>query len=166
MAFDNALLSRYVQKFIRSGTSLFLRTYNRDTDVVVDEYEISNSTSGGSAATHAGFIAAARFASLTGAIAQPSDTVLISANVSIDLTNFGLYNGRVLELSAAFTVTITAGLPDNFGFALIPPTTGNASIAFTGTTGNGASTTITKAASDVMSVVVQRNSSRNAYVVK
>jgi hypothetical protein len=94
-------------------------------------------------------------------------TVQITANVTITTANQATYNGQVLEFTGAFTVTISAGLVNDFGFAAIPPSTGNATIASDGTAQlNGATTSITRAAASyTMFGVQQRASSRNAYVV-
>jgi Collagen triple helix repeat (20 copies) len=91
----------------------------------------------------------------------------ITGNVTITTANQATYNGQVLEFTGAFTVTISAGLVNDFGFAAIPPATGNATIASDGTaTLNGATTSITRAAAgNSMFGVQQRASNRNAYVV-
>ncbi len=90
--------------------------------------------------------------------------ISISANTTIDITNYRQYNGQVLEWTGAFTVTISAGLP-NFGFMGIPPASGNASVAASGVLLNGAGTTITKAAADISFGVFQRLAA-NSYLVK
>jgi collagen type VII alpha len=101
--------------------------------------------------------------------APNANTVQVTANVVISVANANAatYNGQVLEFTGAFSVTIGAGLPANFGFAAIPPASGSASIVSDGTTTfNGATTTITRAAAAyAMFAVTQRNTSANAYVV-
>ena len=106
----------------------------------------------------------------TNAISGKADTVkvvVINANVTITPANQSTYNGNLLEFSGAFTVTISGGLANDFGFAAIPPATGNATIASDGTASlNGATTSITRAASTTpMFGVQQRASNRNSYVV-
>jgi len=93
--------------------------------------------------------------------------VLVSANVTITSRNEDEYDGKTLEFSGAYTVTLSAGLSVGFGFAVIPPASGNASIASDGTVQlNGATTTLTRAAASNAAVaVIQRASSINSYVV-
>lgn len=97
----------------------------------------------------------------------PSTTAQISANTTITALNASTYDGQTLEFTGAFTLTISAGLNNNFGCAIIPPASGNASIASDGTaTLNGATTTLTRAAAgNAMVAITQRASNRNAYVV-
>ena len=111
--------------------------------------------------------AAAAAQSAANAKAPAGNTVQITANVTINAANATTYNGQILEFTGAYTVTIDAGCPANFGFAGIPPATGVASIASDGTTLlNGATTTITiSAASYVMFAIAQRNTNANSYVV-
>jgi hypothetical protein len=71
--------------------------------------------------------------------------VLITGDTVVTGANRSLYDGWTVKWSTAAVMTITAGL-DGFGFVGVPPAAGNASIAFQGATGNGASTTITRAA--------------------
>ena len=71
--------------------------------------------------------------------------VPISANITITSANASTYNGATLVWSAAYTVTLSAGLPSSFGFTGRPPASGNASVAVTGgPTIDGATTTITR----------------------
>lgn len=74
-------------------------------------------------------------------------------------------NGRVLEATATVTLTVPAGLPAGFRCVVIP--SGTTSVAFSGAaTGNGAATTITRAAaSNAMFGILQRGSSANSYVI-
>lgn len=104
---------------------------------------------------------------VTGGVAPSSDTVQVTGNVTITTSNQATYNGKVLEFTGAYSVTISAGLINDFGFAGIPPSSGNASIVSDGTiTMNGATTTVTRAyATQVMFTVTQRNTNHNQYVV-
>jgi len=73
-------------------------------------------------------------------------------------------NGLVLECTATATLTVPAGLPAGFRCVVIP--FGTTSVAFTGTTGNGAATTITRAAaSNAVFGITQRGSNANSYIV-
>lgn len=73
-------------------------------------------------------------------------------------------DGKVIEMTATATLTVPANLPIGFAVAILP--SGTISIAFSGTTGNGSSTTITRtAASNAIFAIQQRPSSRNAYVL-
>ncbi|WP_367847011.1 hypothetical protein [Rhodoferax sp. WC2427] len=73
-------------------------------------------------------------------------------------------NGLVLECMATATLTVPAGLPAGFRCVVIP--FGTTSVAFTGTTGNGAATTLTRAASGNFAFgITQRGSNVNSYVV-
>lgn len=73
-------------------------------------------------------------------------------------------NGLVLECTATATLTVPASLPAGFRCVVIP--FGTMSVAFTGTTGNGAGTTITRAAaSNAVFGITQRGSSATSYVV-
>lgn len=99
-------------------------------------------------------------------------TVQIAGNTTINLANSSSYNGAVLEFLAAYTLTLSAGLPSGFSFAAIPPASGNASIASDGTvllqngTGATATTTVTRAASaNSLFAVQQRASATNTYIV-
>lgn len=90
--------------------------------------------------------------------------VIVGADVTISKTNAETYNGKTLNFSTAATLTLTTGLPPGFGFAVIPPAAGNASIAVSGAvTINGAGVTLTRdAAGNIIFAVVQ--SGPNAYV--
>jgi hypothetical protein len=105
----------------------------------------------------------------TSGVAPNSDTIQITSSVVISVANANAatYNGKVLEFTGAFSVTLGAGLPGNFGFGYIPPATGNASFISDGTTLlNGATTTLTRSAAQVvMGAVTQRNTNQNSYVV-
>lgn len=74
-------------------------------------------------------------------------------------------NGRVLEATATVTLTVPAGLPAGFRCVVVP--SGTTSVAFSGAaTGNGAATTITRAAAaNAMFGILQRGSSANSYVI-
>lgn len=93
--------------------------------------------------------------------------VQITGNVTITTANQATYNGKILEWTGAYTVTVSAGLANDFGFAGIPPASGNASIASDGTAQlNGATSTLTRAyATNPMFTVTQRGSNRNQYVM-
>jgi hypothetical protein len=93
--------------------------------------------------------------------------VQITGNVTITTGNQATYNGKILEWTGVYSVTINAGLANDFGFVGIPPASGNASIVSDGTTlFNGATTSQTRsAAGQSMFSVTQRASSRNSYVV-
>jgi hypothetical protein len=92
--------------------------------------------------------------------------VQITGNVTITTANQATYNGKVLEWTGAFSVTLNSGLANDFGFAGISPASGNASIVSDGTTTfNGATTTVTRAAAQPMFTVTQRSTNRNQYVV-
>lgn len=105
---------------------------------------------------------------VTGGVAPNGDTVQISGNVTISPANANAatYNGKTLEFTGAFTVTLGVGLPNDFGFNAIPPASGNASIASDGTTTiNGTTSTIARGfATYTMFFVQQRNTNRNAYL--
>ncbi len=76
-------------------------------------------------------------------------SVSVSGDVTINSANANTYNGMTLIFSAAATVTLAAGLPENFGFVVRPPASGNASIASANTGGlptlDGATATLTRA---------------------
>lgn len=67
----------------------------------------------------------------------------VSANVTVDSTNRYLYDSHTLVWTGNFTLTISAGL-NNFGFIGEVPSGSTATIAFSGTTGNGAGTSLTR----------------------
>lgn len=86
------------------------------------------------------------------------------ALVATSLTLGNEHDGLVLEMTAVATLTIPMNLPIGFAVAVIPNVT--TSLAFSGTTGNGAATTINvAAASTKMFAIQQKASNRNAYVV-
>lgn len=93
--------------------------------------------------------------------------ILISSNMVINSRNVNIYDKQILEFSAAFTITIDAVAHFGFGFTVIPPASGNASIATTGgVLLNGAGTTITRAAAGNQTFsVIQRASNQDSYVV-
>lgn len=111
----------------------------------------------------------------TGGVAPNGDTVQITANVTISVANANVvtYNGKVLEFTGNYTVTLAAGLPNDFGFAGMNTSGFTASIASDGTTQlqNGANATpgtatVTRAASaSALFAVTQRSTNRNSYVV-
>ncbi len=73
-------------------------------------------------------------------------------------------HGKVLECTATATLNVPASLPTGFKCVVIP--FGTTSVSFTGTTGNGANTTIARsAANNAMFGIVQRGSSATSYVV-
>ena len=88
-------------------------------------------------------------ATSTGSPVSGGGNVTISGDVTITASNAATYNGQTLIWSTAATVTLSAGLPDGFGFAGRPPASGNASIASANTGGlptlDGATTTVTRA---------------------
>lgn len=92
---------------------------------------------------------------------------LLSADLSITNTNAFIYDGAVLECSTALTITLGPDLPESFGVIVIPPSSGNASIASSGgVLINGDTDTLTRAAAEnAMVAIVQRASSANSYVV-
>jgi hypothetical protein len=94
-------------------------------------------------------------------------TAALSASLTITPANAAQYNGQTFEMTTAVTITLAVGLPSGFGFAVIPPATGNATIASDGTVLlNGATTALTRtAASNAAFAVIQRVSSANSYVV-
>jgi len=104
---------------------------------------------------------------ISGGVAPNGDTVQITGNVTITTGNQATYNGKLLEWTGAYTVTISAGLATSFGFAGIPPSSGNATIASDGTiTLNGSTTSLTRAAASyTMFAVAQRSTNANAYVI-
>lgn len=106
---------------------------------------------------------------VTSGVAPNSDTVQITGNVTISVANANAatYNGKVLEFTGAFTVTLGVGLPTDFGFGAIPPSSGLATIASDGTTTlNGSITSVTRSpGSYTLFAVVQRSTNRNQYVV-
>lgn len=72
--------------------------------------------------------------------------VPVNADITINSLNAVTYNAQTLVWSGAFTVTLSGGLPDGFGFAGRPPASGNASVAVTGgPTIDGSTSTITRA---------------------
>lgn len=101
------------------------------------------------------------------AIGAAGRTVLISGAVTITADSAPTYNGKTLEWTTAAVVTLSEGLPDSFGFAGIPPASGNASIAAADDVLiNGAGATLTRAAAgNVMFAVVARASAADSYVV-
>lgn len=100
-------------------------------------------------------------------------TVQITGNLTITAANAGLYNGNTLEFTGGYTVTLSAGLPADFGFAGMTPAGATATIASDGTAllQNGAGGTpgtgsvARAAASYAMFAVTQRNTNQNSYVV-
>lgn len=100
-------------------------------------------------------------------VTNTNSTVQITGNVTITTGNQATYNGKTLEFTGAYSVTVNSGLANDFGFAGIPPSSGNASIVSDGTTTfNGATTTQTRAyATQAMFTVTQRNTNHNQYVV-
>ena len=74
-------------------------------------------------------------------------------------------NGQFLEmLAAGLTLTVPSGLSVNWNCQIIP--LGTTSIAASGTTLNGAGTTLTRAAaSNVVFSIIPRVSNGNAYLV-
>lgn len=74
-------------------------------------------------------------------------------------------DGKILEFTSTDqTITINAGIA--IGFACVVMPKGTATIAFSGTTGNGAATNITRAAaSNRMFAIVERGSDNNAYEI-
>jgi hypothetical protein len=104
----------------------------------------------------------------TGGVAPNSDTVQITGNVVISVANanFATYNGKVLEFTGAYSVTIGAGGPAGFGFAGIVPASGSASLVSDGTSQlNGATTTLTRALPQRLFTVTQRNTNSDHYEV-
>jgi len=91
--------------------------------------------------------------------------ILISGPVTITTATQSTYDGQCLEFSSAQTVTLSgAGL--TLSFTCIPPSSGNASIAFaSGATGNGAATTITRAAASNTMFGVQVRNTASTFVV-
>lgn len=100
-------------------------------------------------------------------VTNTSAAVQVTGNVTITTGNQATYNGKILEFTGAYSVTLSAGLVNDFGFAGIPPASGNASIVSDSTTTlNGATTTLTRAyATQAMFTVTQRNTNHNQYVV-
>jgi len=74
-------------------------------------------------------------------------------------------NGQTLECTTTVTLTVPLGLPAGFGCAVIP--SGTTSIASSGgTLLNGATTTLTRAAStNAIIAIVSRGSAADSYVV-
>lgn len=90
----------------------------------------------------------------------PTAPIQVTASRNIASTD----NGLVLECTATATLTVPASLPAGFRCVVIP--FGTTSVAFTGTTGNGAATTITRAASSNAAFgIMQRGSNANSYIV-
>jgi hypothetical protein len=91
--------------------------------------------------------------------------ILIAGPVTITSANQATYDGQCLEFSSAQTVTLSgAGL--TLSFTCIPPSSGNASIAFaSGATGNGAATTITRTAASNAMFGVQVRNTASGFVV-
>ncbi len=74
--------------------------------------------------------------------------VVVSGNVTINASNAATYHNADLLFSGAYTVTLAAGITavyPGFKFSARPPDSGNASIAASSVTLNGAGTTITRA---------------------
>jgi len=95
-------------------------------------------------------------------------SISVAGNLTINAANAATYNGKTLIWSAAYTVTLAADLPTDFGFSGRPPASGNASIASANTGGlptlDGATTTVTRAlAGNKLFAVVWVAS--NAYTV-
>ncbi len=76
-------------------------------------------------------------------------------------------DGKTLEVTTALTLTVPDGLRASFGCNVIPPASGNVTIARSGTTLlNGGSSSLTRAAaSNAMFGIQARASSANSYVV-
>lgn len=89
--------------------------------------------------------------------------ISITGNVTITAANASDYHGRTIYFTTAATITITDGL--GISFAFVPPASGNASIAATGVTLNGAGTTLTRAAASNVMCAVTPTSGLNAYSV-
>jgi len=74
-------------------------------------------------------------------------------------------NGNTLECAAGITVTVPAGLGANFGVAIEVPA-GTVSIASSGgALLNGATTTLTRASTNIMFAIVARASATDSYSV-
>lgn len=94
--------------------------------------------------------------------------ILIGADITITARSANQFDGATLEFAGAYTVTLGLGLPAGFGFAAIPPASGDATIAsgHASVLLNGATTSLTRAAaSNAAFSVMQRASDANSYVV-
>lgn len=92
--------------------------------------------------------------------------VNITGALTINQANAAGYNGRTLVFASAQTVSLGANLPIGFGFTIIPPASGNASIAIvanSGVTLNGAGTTVTRAVANIAAFVIQN--APNSFVI-
>lgn len=91
------------------------------------------------------------------------ENLTLPVATSRDLTSSD--DGYTLECTATVTLNIPAGLPANFGCAIIP--NGITSISASGgALLNGAGTTLTRAASaNALFAIVSRVSAANSYVV-
>jgi hypothetical protein len=91
--------------------------------------------------------------------------LLVSASLTIDAANQAQYHGRTLECTAAVTLTLSGpGL--TLSFAVIPPASGDVSLAFAaGATGNGAATTLTRSAAANPLFAVQSRATASTFIV-
>lgn len=108
------------------------------------------------------------------ALGQPSNNALfgagpiqVSSALTITPTNANTYNGATLEVTTALTITISQHLPQGFAVAIIPPASGNLTIASDGVVLlNGATTSLTRAFSaNPLVAVIKRGSANASFVV-
>ncbi len=82
--------------------------------------------------------------------------ISIAAATTIDAVTAERYYGQTLSFASAQTLTLSAGLPNGFWCRISPPASGDASIASSGgTLLNGATTTLTRAAANILIWVAQ-----------
>jgi hypothetical protein len=74
-------------------------------------------------------------------------------------------NGCILDCTATLTLNVPAGLPQNFQCRVLTLAANTTSISFTGTTGNGAGTTLVRAGATQLWVDIIGRSVANAFVV-
>lgn len=90
---------------------------------------------------------------------------VVPLSESITLTSQD--DGIAFAASAALTVTVPAGLVPKPAVVIVPPPSGNLSVAFTGgATGNGAGTTLTRSrSSNPAGILIQPYTDTNGYGV-
>lgn len=91
----------------------------------------------------------------------------VVADLTINEENAQEYNGALLEVTTALSITLSAGLPLGFSIIVIPPASGVVSIVSAGgVLLNGMTTTITRSIVDNTTfAILQRATDANSYVV-
>ena len=71
----------------------------------------------------------------------------------------------VLDCTATLTLTVPAGLPNGFKCTVLTISGNTTTVAFTGTTGNGAGTSLARAGLTQLAFDIAQRSVANAFVV-